>query len=69
MERDPESYRNFIRQYQDRILFGSDALVSQPEQIQSALTFIERFLDNVEIFSKLVHENYLAFHDIPMGRP
>jgi predicted TIM-barrel fold metal-dependent hydrolase len=69
MEKDPESYRTFIRQYQNRILFGSDALVSQPEQIQSALKFLEQFLDNPEIFSKLAHENYLAFHKSRIGLP
>lgn len=64
MEGDPESYRNFIRRYQDRILFGSDALVTQPETIQSELTFLEQFLDNEEIFLKLANENYLAFHEM-----
>ena len=64
MEKDPDSYRNFIRRYQDRILFGSDAIVSQPENIQSALTFLEAFLNNAEIFFKLVNENYMAFHGI-----
>ena len=67
IEGDPESYRDFTRRYQDRILFGSDALVSQPENIQSALTFLERFLDNGEIFFKLAHENYLAFHRLSDG--
>lgn len=62
MEGDPGSYRDFIRRYQDRILFGSDAIVSEPEKIQSALEFLERFLGNTEIFSKLVNENYLTFH-------
>jgi hypothetical protein len=60
MERDPESYRNFIQRYQDRILFGSDAIVSQPEKVQTALEFLERFLENAEIFFKLVNENYLT---------
>ncbi len=64
MEKDPDSYRKFIRRYQDRILFGSDAIVSQPENIQSALTFLEGFLNNAEIFFKLANENYLAFHGI-----
>jgi predicted TIM-barrel fold metal-dependent hydrolase len=67
MEGDLESYRNFTRRYQDRILFGSDALVSQPENIQSALTFLERFLDDGEIFLKLAHENYLTFHRLSNG--
>jgi hypothetical protein len=64
MEIDPDSYRNFIRRYQNRILFGSDAIVSQPENIKSALTFLEAFLNNAEIFFKLTNENYLVFHGI-----
>ena len=67
IERDPESYRNFIRRYQDRILFGSDALVSQPDNVQSAINFLERFLENAEIFLKLVNENYLTFHGMSKG--
>jgi hypothetical protein len=62
MEREPESYRNFIQQYQDRILFGSDAIVSQPEKVQLAIKFLERFVENVDIVFKLVNENYLTFH-------
>jgi hypothetical protein len=62
MERDPGSYRDFICRYQDRILFGSDSIVSETQNVQSALTFLERFLGNGEIFSRLVNENYLTFH-------
>jgi hypothetical protein len=64
MEKDPNSYRNFIQQYRDQILFGSDAIISQPENIESALKFLEEFLSNEEIFFKLTNENYLAFHGI-----
>lgn len=67
MERDPEYYRSFIRRYQDRILFGSDALVSQPENVQGVLKFLEQFLGNAEIFFKLINENYLAFHGNSSG--
>jgi len=62
MESDQDSYRDFIRRYQDRILFGSDAIVSEPEKVQSALSFLEGFLGSEEILSKLVSENYLTFH-------
>jgi hypothetical protein len=68
MEKDTDSYRNFIQQYRDRILFGSDAIISQPENIQSALTFLEGFLNNAEIFFKLVNKNYLVFHGISNGK-
>jgi hypothetical protein len=62
METDRDSYRDFIGRYQDRILFGSDAVVGQPEKIESGLKFLEGFLNNEEIFYKLVSENYLTFH-------
>jgi len=58
MEKDPVSYKGFIKQYQDRILFGNDALISQPERVQSTLKFINRFLEDMEIFHKLVNKNY-----------
>jgi hypothetical protein len=62
MEREPESYRNFIQRYQDRILLGSDAIVSQPEKAQSTIKFLERFVGNAEICFKLVNQNYMNFH-------
>lgn len=61
MEGEPVSYRSFIKHYQDRILFGSDAVIGQPEGVRSALGFINRFLDDTEIFHKLVHRNYLNY--------
>lgn len=67
IEKDPVSYRNFIRRYQNRILFGSDAVIIQPEHVQSTLKFIDRFLDDMEIFHKLGNKNYLAFHRISHG--
>jgi hypothetical protein len=44
MEKDPASYKDFIKRYQDRILFGSDALISQTERVQSAVKFMNQFL-------------------------
>jgi hypothetical protein len=58
MGKDPASYKGFIERYQDRILFGSDALISQPERVQSALNFVDRFLEDMKIFHKLVNKNY-----------
>jgi predicted TIM-barrel fold metal-dependent hydrolase len=65
MQEDAGSYREFIQAYQDRILFGSDALIGQPEAVQSALIFLEEFLNDQEIFLKLVNQNYLKFHRLP----
>jgi hypothetical protein len=67
METDRDSYRDFIWRYRDRILFGSDAIVGQPERIESVLNFLEGFLENAEIFSKLINQNYLTFHHVSNG--
>jgi predicted TIM-barrel fold metal-dependent hydrolase len=62
MKKEGSSYRDFICQYQDKILFGSDALIGMPEHVVSNVHFLRDFLDNEEIFDKLVHRNYLRFH-------
>ena len=61
MEKDPAPYKGFIKRYQDRILFGSDAVISQPERVQSTLKFVNRFLEDMEIFHKLVNKNYMHY--------
>jgi len=61
MEKEPAPYKNFIKQYQDRILFGSDAVIGQPERVQSTLEFMNRFLKDMEIFHKLVNKNYMNY--------
>jgi len=61
MEKEAAPYKSFIQQYQDRILFGSDAVIGQPERVQSTLEFMNRFLKNMEIFHKLVNKNYMNY--------
>ncbi len=61
MEKDPVSYRSFMKRYQDRVLFGSDALISEPERVESTLRFISRFLEDGELFHKLVNKNYIRY--------
>jgi hypothetical protein len=63
MEGDPESYLDFVRQYQDKILFGSDALICQPDHVLAMADFVRRFLGDEELFDKLVNKNYLKFHN------
>lgn len=62
MIEDPASYKSFIRQFQDRILYGSDALIGDPERVESTQRFVDRFLDDPAIFHKLTCKNYLEFH-------
>lgn len=61
MEIEPAAYKSFIRQYQDRVLFGSDAVINEPEAVLSALEFMKRFLDDMEIFNKLANKNYRKY--------
>jgi len=69
MQRDPSSYRDFVTDYQDRILFGSDGVLIRPEEIESALEFLRNFLDEDEMFDKLVRRNFLRFHNLPEDGP
>lgn len=62
MERDAVSYKGFIQSHQDKILFGSDALIDQLDQIQSALNSVGRFLEGDGILHKVMNKNYGAFH-------
>jgi hypothetical protein len=64
MERDPDAYQKFIIDYQDRILFGSDALIGWPEQVASALRFVNRLLEGGKVLEKLTNKNYLKFHHL-----
>lgn len=61
MEEDSASYKSFFRQYQDRVLFGSDAVIGQVERVQSTFEFMNRFLKDMEIFQKLVNKNYMNY--------
>jgi hypothetical protein len=61
MEKEPASYKSFIQWHQDRILFGSDAVIGQPERVESALQLMKRFLEDMEIFQKLTNTNYKSY--------
>ncbi len=62
MKKEPETYLKFIGRYQDRILFGSDALIGQPEVVQSSREFLYNFLDDKALLTKIWRTNYLKFH-------
>jgi len=62
MGEDPVSYKSFMRQFQDRILYGSDALIGNPEQVESSQRFIDQFMDDPAIVHKLTCKNFLNFH-------
>ena len=61
MKQDEASYKSFIQRYQDKILFGSDALIDQPDQIQSALKSVSRILGDEGILHRVMNRNYNLF--------
>ena len=67
MEKDRASYRDFISQYQDRILFGSDALIGMPEHVGSTFSFLRLLVEDEGLFQKLAYRNYLNYHDPSIG--
>ena len=62
MKKDGVAYKSFIQGYQDKVLFGSDALIDQPEQIHSALKSVSSILGDEGILDKVMHRNYNLFH-------
>ncbi len=70
MEKDAGPYRDFVETYQDKVLFGSDAWVDQPEQIHSAMKSISRIIGDERIVNKVMNRNYNLFHtQHSEGRP
>ncbi|MCX8117611.1 MAG: amidohydrolase [Desulfobacterota bacterium] len=61
MEQEPAAYRDFIKSYQDRILFGSDAVIGEPEKMVSVLNFMKGFLEDEQLLLKIAHRNYLQY--------
>jgi predicted TIM-barrel fold metal-dependent hydrolase len=52
-----------MRRYKDKILFGSDALIGQPETVHSAREFFLNYIDDPELLKKIFNNNYLKFHE------
>jgi len=62
MRRAPEAYETFIGSYPDRVLFGTDTLVSWPELTEEYVDFVSSILPDEEVRSKVFQENYLRIH-------
>jgi len=63
MNEDGNSYLNFIKQYQNRILFGSDAMIDRPLEVHNNMQFIIDFLHDQRLAEKIFCSNYLVFHE------
>ncbi len=61
MEKDQPSYKSFIKQYQGRILFGSDVVIGHAEGVQKTLKFMDQFIGDREILHKIVNKNYKKY--------
>lgn len=60
---EPAGYLDFITHYQDRILFGSDTIISDPRDILNAKTAIDRLIKDKTLRKKILAENYRKFHN------
>lgn len=63
LKKEPRAYLEFMRHYQDRILFGSDALIGQPETVNTAREVIQDYIEDKELLRKIFSNNYLRFHN------
>jgi hypothetical protein len=64
MRKAPVVYKEFIKRYRDRILFGSDALFGRPEEPKMGSEFFMDYLDDQGLLMKIFKDNYLKFHNI-----
>lgn len=59
----PDAYLGFIKEFSNRVLFGSDALLSTPGVLREYMEFIDTFLEG-DVRERVVIHNYLRFHGI-----
>lgn len=62
IKKDPSSYLDFIKHYRNRVLFGTDTLISYPDTVQRSMQFFFDLLDTPELCKKIFYENYITFH-------
>jgi len=61
MKESPSAYRDFIVEFSDRVLFGSDATFGWPSMITEYVDFIRDFLEG-EVRNRVVKTNFERFH-------
>ena len=62
IKQNPSSYLDFVKYYQDRILFGSDSLIGETETVLKTSRFVIDWLDDMGLAEKILYKNYLAYH-------
>ncbi|MBN2810219.1 MAG: amidohydrolase family protein [Deltaproteobacteria bacterium] len=62
MQQAPEAYKNFITEYQTRVLFGSDATTDWPELVSDYIDTVKNLFDDQGILENIMQHNYLEIH-------
>ena len=62
MQKNPQGYLDFITDFQDRILFGSDTTLGRPELIEDYLDFVLKLIEDRNIQEKILFKNHLRIH-------
>lgn len=66
--KNPESYRDFMRHYPDRVCFGTDALLYQPEIIRQYIALVRSLQLAKELESAIFSHNPRAFLGLTAGK-
>lgn len=61
IQQDPASYRDFIAHYPDRVCFGSDALIYQPEVVLAYIGLVRKLDLPPQLEAKLFSDNPRRF--------
>lgn len=67
IQNSPESYSDFISHYQDRVCFGADALIYQPEIVLDYIGLVRSLKLPDEIENKVFSENPRRFLGLRVG--
>jgi hypothetical protein len=67
IQNNPESYCDFISHYQDRVCFGSDALIYQPEVVLDYIKLVKALKLLEEVEAKVFSENPRRFLGLTLG--
>lgn len=62
MRQNPDAYRAFIEDFQDQVLFASDATIDWPELIEEYLLAVKEWFPDDTLRAKILRENYRRIH-------
>jgi len=68
IQNDPASYRDFISHYPDRVCFGSDALIYQPEIVLAYIDLVKGLELPQALETKIFSENPRRYLGRTLGK-